>query len=117
MILLFVQCASNQLKNNDQQCNCGDLVLDEPYNHYFLEERTSPFTGTCIKLNKNGTLNLTKEFLEGKLHGDMIRYHPNGRKLSLIHFDNNFIDGKAFYFDVNGGDSIVQYYERGELIR
>jgi antitoxin component YwqK of YwqJK toxin-antitoxin module len=47
----------------------------------------------------------------------MIRYHPNGRKLSLIHFDNNFIDGKAFYFNVNGGDSIVQYYERGELIR
>ena len=103
-------------KNSAEKCNCNDLILDEPYNHYYLEERTVPFTGTCVEFNKNGTLNLTKQFVEGKLHGNMNRYRPNGDKLSTVEFDKNFIHGKAIVFDLQGNDSIVEEYKRGKLI-
>ena len=114
-IYLTTAC-TNGTKTSAEKCNCNDLILDEPYNHYYLEERTVPFTGTCVEFNKNGTLNLTKDFLDGKLHGNMIRYRPSGDKLSTVPFEKNFIHGKAIVFDLNGNDSIVVEYKRGKLI-
>ena len=114
-IYLTTAC-TNGAKNRAKKCNCNDLILDEPYNHYYLKERTVPFTGTCVEFNNNGTLNLTKDFVDGKLHGNMVRYRPNGDKLSTVEFEKNFIHGKAIVFDLNGNDSIVEEYKRGKLI-
>ena len=116
LVFYLTTACTNGPKNSAEKCNCNDLVLDEPYNHYYLEERTVPFTGTCVEFNKNGTLNLTKQFVEGKLHGNMNRYRPNGDKLSTVEFDKNFIHGKAIVFDLQGNDSIVEEYKRGKLI-
>ena len=116
MLFLLCKCANNGLKNSDEKCNCGELILDVPYNHYYLKERTFPFTGTCIMVNSNGTINFTKDFVDGKMHGNMIRYRSNGTKLSSVEFDKNFINGKAIVYDINGKDSIIQQYKRGELI-
>ena len=107
---------TNGPKNSAEKCNCNDLILDEPYNHYYLDERIVPFTGTCVEFNKNGTLNLTKDFVDGKIHGNLIRYRMNGNKLSVVQFDKNFIHGKAVILDINGNDSVVQQYKRGKLI-
>ena len=92
------------------------MVYDEPYNHYYLEERTLPYTGMCMELNKNGALKLTKMFVEGKMQGEMIRYQKNGQRASLVEFDQNFIHGKAIFYDVSGNDSVVQQYHRGKLV-
>ena len=116
LAIYLITACTNGAKKSVEKCNCNDLILDEPYNHYYLEERTVPFTGTCVEFNKNGTLNLTKDFVDGKLHGNMNRYLPNEDKLSTVEFEKNFIHGKAIVFDHQGNDSIVEEYKRGKLI-
>ena len=69
-----------------------------------------------MELNKSGALTLTKDFVEGKMQGEMIRYQKNGNRVSLVEFDQNFIHGKAIFYDINGKDSVVQQYHRGKLV-
>lgn len=116
VVVLFTQCEQENKTITEQKCHCGDLVYDEAYNHYYKDERTLPYNGICIELNKNGALTLTKNFVEGKMQGDMIRYQKNGNRASLVEFDQNFIHGKAIFYDINGIDSVVQQYHRGKLV-
>ena len=115
-IILFEQCEQENKIITKQKCHCGDLVYDEAYNHYYQNERTLPYNGICMELNKSGALTLTKNFVEGKMQGDMIRYQKNGNRASLVEFDQNFIHGKAIFYDINGKDSVVQQYHRGKLV-
>ena len=120
LIQWLVSCNASNEKNNKtsskNNCPCDDLILDELYNHFYLEERNQPFTGICYELYPNQNIKLTKEFLNGKLHGNMLRYRADSSKISLVEFKDNFIHGKAIFYNQRGEDSVVQHYKRGELI-
>ena len=46
----------------------------------------------------------------------MLRYRADSSKISLVEFKDNFIHGKAIFYNQKGEDSVVQYYKRGELV-
>ena len=120
LILCFIGCSDSNTKNNEyfklKSCNCTDLILDELYNHFYLKERTSPFSGTCYEYFGNGGISISKQFQEGKMEGEMIRYNKNGSIKSTMNFKQNKINGKAIIYNSMGEDSIVQYYKNGKQI-
>lgn len=97
-------------------CHCDDLVYDELYNYFFIEERTSPYTGKCMEYYESGEISLEKNFIEGKMHGNMLRFRKNGIRKSLVEFKLNFIDGKAIFYNLQGKDSVIHQYKRGKLV-
>jgi antitoxin component YwqK of YwqJK toxin-antitoxin module len=120
LILCFTRCSDRNTKETKyfklNSCNCTDLILDELYNHFYLKERTSPFSGTCYEYFKNGVLSISKQLNEGKMEGEMIRYNKNGSIKSTMNFKQNKINGKAIIYNSMGEDSIVQYYKNGKQI-
>ena len=100
----------------ENSCHCNDLVYDELYNYFFIEERTSPYTGKCLEYYESGEISLEKNFIDGKMHGDMLRFRKNGIRKSLVEFKLNFIDGKAVFYNLQGKDSVTQQYKRGKLV-
>lgn len=117
ILFFFSKCQEeNNVKTVVNPCHCNDLIYDELYNHFFIEERTNPYTGKCQEYFKNGKVSLEKEFVDGKLDGKMITYRKSGKVISIVELKLNFIDGKTIFYDKMGNDSLVQYYKRGELI-
>ena len=122
IIILFsclVSCVNNLDTKEpllESNCNCTDLILDELYNHFFLEDRTSPFTGTCYEYFKNGNISISKKFKEGKMEGEMIRYNTNGSIKSIMNFQQNKINGQAIIYDSYGKDSTIQHYKNGKQV-
>ena len=117
----MVKCNGSEKTNskssvNTKNCHCNDLIYDDLYNYFYIDERTLPYSGSCYEKYKNGKIKLTKEFLNGKLHGKMFRYREDSSKISLIEFKNNFIEGRALFYNIHGKDSAVQYFKRGKLI-
>ena len=117
----MVQCNGSEKSNSKssfatKNCHCNDLIYDELYNHFYIEDRTLPYSGSCYEKYKRGKIKLTKEFLNGKLHGNMFRYREDSSKISLVEFQNNFIEGRALFFDIQGNDSAVQYFKKGKLV-
>ena len=47
------------------------------------------------------------------MHGNMIRFRKNGIRKSLVEFKLNFIDGKAIFYNLQGIDSVIQQYKKG----
>ena len=118
-ILYFtIQCQSKKESSTikENSCHCNDLVYDELYNYFFIEERTSPYNGKCLEYYESGEISLEKNFIEGKMHGDMLRFRKNGIRKSLVEFKLNFIDGKAIFYNLQGKDSVIQQYKRGKLV-
>tara|TARA_Y100000589_G_scaffold330984_1_gene382500 strand:- start:524 stop:925 length:402 start_codon:yes stop_codon:yes gene_type:complete len=122
IIILFsslISCSNNLEPNEtllESNCNCTDLILDESYNHFFLDDRTLPFTGTCYQYFKNGKISISKQFQEGKMEGEMIRYNKNGTIKSVMNFQQNKINGKAIIYDSFGKDSIIIHYKNGKQV-
>jgi hypothetical protein len=50
----------------ENSCHCNDLVYDELYNYFFIEERTSPYNGKCLEYYESGEISLEKNFIDGK---------------------------------------------------
>ena len=118
-ILYFLnQCQTKNESSNitENSCHCNDLVYDELYNYFFIEDRTSPYNGKCMEYFESGEVSLEKNFKDGKMHGDMLRFRKNGIRKSLVEFKFNFIDGKAIFYNLQGEDSIIHQYRRGKLI-
>ena len=118
-ILYFtIQCQPKKESSSiaGNSCHCDDLVYDELYNYFFIEERTSPYTGKCLEYYESGEISLEKNFIEGKMHGNMLRFRKNGIRKSLVEFKLNFIDGKAIFYNLQGKDSVIHQYKRGKLI-
>ena len=118
LLYFTIQCQpkkeSSTIKENS--CHCNDLVYDELYNYFFIEERTSPYTGKCMEYYESGEISLEKNFIDGKMHGNMLRFRKNGIRKSLVEFKLNFIDGKAVFYNLQGKDSVIQQYKRGKLV-
>jgi antitoxin component YwqK of YwqJK toxin-antitoxin module len=118
-ILYFtIQCQSKKESSTvkENSCHCNDLVYDELYNYFFIEERTSPYNGKCLEYYDSGEVSLEKNFVDGKMHGDMLRFRKNGIRKSLVEFKLNFIDGKAIFYNLQGKDSVIQQYKKGKLV-
>ena len=118
-LLYFLnQCQTEKESSSitENSCHCNDLVYDELYNYFFIEERTSPYTGKCFEYYESGEISLEKNFIDGKMHGDMLRFRKNGIRKSLVEFKLNFIDGKAIFYNLQGKDSVIQQYKRGKLV-
>ena len=118
-ILYFsIQCQSKKESptNKENSCHCNDLVYDELYNYFFIEDRTSPYNGKCLEYYDSGEVSLEKKFVDGKMHGDMLRFRKNGIRKSLVEFKLNFIDGKAIFYNLQGKDSVIQQYKKGKLV-
>lgn len=118
-ILYFtIQCQSKKESSTikENTCHCNDLVYDELYNYFFIEERTSPYNGKCLEYYDSGEVSLEKNFVDGKMHGNMIRFRKNGIRKSLVEFKLNFIDGKAIFYNLQEKDSVIQQYKKGKLV-
>ena len=37
-------------------------------------------------------------------------------KISLLEFKDNFIEVRAIFYNLQGNDSVIQYYKRGKLV-
>ena len=118
ILYLTIQCQSKKESptNKKNSCHCNDLVYDELYNYFFIEERTSPYNGKCLEYYDSGEVSLEKNFVDGKMHGDMLRFRKNGIRKSLVEFKLNFIDGKAIFYNLQGKDSVIQQYKKGKLV-
>jgi antitoxin component YwqK of YwqJK toxin-antitoxin module len=117
LILIELKCSTPvEEKLNKQECICGDLILDELYNHYYLDDREKPFSGTCREYFKNGGISEQKTIKNGKMSGEMIRYREDGSKKTSIQFEDNFIHGRVIFYDLKGNEDIIEYYDKGELI-
>ena len=117
----MIQCNGSEKSNSEssfatKNCHCNDLIYDELYNHFYIEERTSPYTGKCVEYYESGEISLEKNFIDGKMHGNMLRFRKNGIRKSLVEFKLNFIDGKAIFYNLQGKDSVIQQYKRGKLV-
>ena len=117
-LYFILQCQPKKESSSiaGNSCHCDDLVYDELYNYFFIEERTSPYTGKCLEYYESGEISLEKNFIEGKMHGNMLRFRKNGIRKSLVEFKLNFIDGKAIFYNLQGKDSVIHQYKRGKLI-
>ena len=118
-ILYFtIQCRSKKESSTikENSCHCNDLVYDELYNYSSIEERPSPYNGKCLEYYDSGEVSLEKNFVDGKMHGNMIRFRKNGIRKSLVEFKLNFIDGKAIFYNLQGKDSVIQQYKKGKLV-
>ena len=118
LLYFTIQCQPKKESSTttENSCHCNDLVYDELYNYFFIEERTSPYTGKCLEYYESGEISLEKNFIEGKMHGDMLRFRKNGIRKSLVEFKLNFIDGKAIFYNLQGKDSVIHQYKRGKLV-
>ena len=118
ILYFIIQCQPKKESSTitENSCHCNDLVYDELYNYFFTEERTSPYNGKCLEYYDSGEISLEKNFVEGKMHGDMLRFRKNGIRKSLVEFKLNFIDGKAIFYNLQGKDSVIHQYKRGKLV-
>jgi antitoxin component YwqK of YwqJK toxin-antitoxin module len=118
ILYFIIQCQPKKESSTitENSCHCNDLVYDELYNYFFTEERTSPYNGKCLEYYDSGEISLEKNFVEGKMHGDMLRFRKNGIRKSLVEFKLNFIEGKAIFYNLQGKDSVIHQYKRGKLV-
>lgn len=98
-------------------CDCHELTFDEPYNHFYRFERRGPYTGLCEEFYTDSTLKMTKNFIEGKVHGKMITYHENGQVHEEQMFDMNFHEGERIIFTKSGQVMFHALYKRGKQIK
>ena len=94
-------------------CNCGELVFDEPYNHFWRFERRKGYTGKCEEFYSNGQLKISKIYKDGKLNGKMISYYDNGQIESEKEFDMNFQVGEQIIYTKKGEVKFHALYKRG----
>jgi hypothetical protein len=99
--------AETQSEDNVEEgiCNCLELSLDEPFNHFYLTDRTKPFNGECEVSNSQNIVILKKTFKNGKLDGPYLEFFDNGQ----LKHEWNFTENRQ-----NGDQKI--YNESGELI-
>lgn len=115
-VLLFVITAcKNGEKTSDEQdfCDCEMLAIDNLYNHFYLEDRSVPYTGICKVFHKNGQLKQERQIVDGKNNGYYRVYSESGILLEEGNFLNNRHHGIFKYFDENGALIIEVEYENG----
>lgn len=115
LIVTFFSCTGNEKTETIESCDCGDLQLDILYNHFYLTDRTEPFTGMCNKVDNKGNIVEQINYLDGKVHGTLTRFFENGNIESERNYHNNQQQGDMKQWDIEGNLLIHCTYDRGEL--
>jgi len=123
MLFTIVSCNEINEKNSPddksikkiEDCSCGDLILDELYQHFYINERTIPYTGICKDYHKNGNLYQKKEFNEGKMNGEFLEYSINNKLIKKWNFNINKMHGESFTYDTTGLLIFHGIYKNGIL--
>mgnify|MGYP006427426535 FL=1 len=115
LICLFTSCKSDG-NNSDttRGCNCDNLTLDHLYNHFYIENRKSPYTGMCFKLNKKGDTLEKINYNKGKVEGVLTTFYTSGTKKSETTFKKNKYHGDAKEWDENEVLLFHGIYDNGE---
>jgi antitoxin component YwqK of YwqJK toxin-antitoxin module len=117
--IIITNCASSTeeviVEDERDYCECVELFFDEPYNYFYLEERSKPFTGTCESKNEKGIVIIKKTFEEGKLTGPYIEYFEDGTLLHEWNFLNNRQHGDQKIFNEKGDLILHSVYTKGDL--
>jgi antitoxin component YwqK of YwqJK toxin-antitoxin module len=114
LIVLFTACKNNETQAADEDfCDCEMLALDNLYNHFYLEDRSVPYTGVCKIFHKNGQLKQERQIVDGKNNGYYRVFSESGIMLEEGGFLNNRHHGTFRYFDDNGDLIIEVEYENG----
>ena len=122
-LFFFISCKekeSNITSNNSslkqpKSCSCGDLILDQLYNHFYLNDRTIPFTGTCIDYHKNGEIFQKKEFTKGKMDGVFLEYSNKSILIKKWNFSKNKRVGESMTYNSSGKLIFHGIYKNGKL--
>jgi antitoxin component YwqK of YwqJK toxin-antitoxin module len=125
ILAIFISSCSGSTESSQEEiveidsnyCDCNELTFDEPYNHFYRFERREPFTGLCEEFYTDSTLKMTKNFVEGKVHGKMITYHENGQVHEEQEFDMNFQEGERIKFTKSGQVMFHALYKRGKQVK
>lgn len=114
ILVIFLSACSSDHGTTEDVCECADLQLDVAYNHFFLTDRTIGYTGKCEQKEKNGTLVFEKNFIEGKMEGEMIIYYPSGKIKSIKNYKRNKQHGMQYDLSESGDTLIKASFDRGE---
>lgn len=117
--LLIQSCDSdNKAESSDvvDICNCDDLRYDELYNVMHILGVETPFTGTCEYRYNEDQVKEARKYVEGKMHGEMKTWHPNGQLAIISNFKKNLQHGELKEFDDQG--NLVRHadYQNGKFI-
>ncbi|MDC0313877.1 hypothetical protein OAL26_01985 [Flavobacteriales bacterium] len=115
LICLFTSCIEDG--NNSEAtrgCNCESLTLDHLYNHFYIENRKSPYTGMCYKLNKKGDTLETINYNKGKVEGILTTFYESGKKKSETTFKKNKYHGDVKEWNENEVLLFHGTYDDGE---
>jgi antitoxin component YwqK of YwqJK toxin-antitoxin module len=113
---------SNQVENKSliqkddkgiEYCNCKMLAIDNKYNHFYLEDRTKPYTGICREYHPNGKLMREVQMVAGKNNGHYKVYSDKGILLEDGNFRNNLHHGEYRYYNEEGKLVYEAVYEDG----
>lgn len=94
-------------------CNCADLTFDQPYNHFWRFEKRLGYTGKCEEFYPDSTLKISKNFVDGKLHGKVVSYYPDGKIHDEKEFDMNLQIGEQITYSIAGEVKFHALYKRG----
>jgi antitoxin component YwqK of YwqJK toxin-antitoxin module len=119
LTVISVSCSSGEQENDQPEeidfCSCAELFFDDDYNHFYLNNRTEPFTGKCQETNSGGVVVLEKNFEKGKLTGKYLEFYDNGTPKHEWNFLNNRQHGEQKLFKEDGSLSHHSIYSKGEL--
>ena len=84
-----------------------------------LEERytyhNGQLDGPYIKFNRN-RLKETRDYVNGKLHGKIEKFYPNGKVMERSYYVDGKMHGIARWYDREGNNTIAYEYKNGELV-
>lgn len=115
IIFFILACSSNNRDKNDNYCNCDDLQLDLSYNHFFLENKTKPYSGYCLRKDKKGNVIERINYSKGKVNGTLTNYFENGQIETERDFEKNMQQGEMKQWDIEGNLLFHCIFERGKL--
>jgi len=121
LFFLFFSCTAKQedLKSDKPieeptYCDCNQLVHDPSYNNFYLNKPKKGYTGMCELFFFDGSVQIRKEFKDGKVHGEMKTFYESGQLRSIKYFDMNLQTGNHFIYSEDNRLLFFAKYERGQ---
>ena len=93
--------------------NNSQLNLDVNRGVFLYEMK--PFTGTAITMSPNGVKAEKANFLEGKRHGELVKFFPDGSESYKAIYNRGLLNDKAYSWWSNGQLRSVSTYKQGTL--
>lgn len=109
IIIIFLAIGCNtQIK---KVCDCNDLIESEGV---WAKANSSPYTGQCETHYKNGNLESSSEFMNGKMQGHTRFYYESGKLKEDLMYQNNMNTGQVIYYYESGHKELEGYSKNGK---